>query len=458
MHSIDANNFTENLPEFSVSDLSVLIKKKIEGEFPYIKVRGEIGRVSQPASGHTYLDFKDEKSVLAGIIWKGTLSKLNTKPEEGMEVIVIGKLTTFSGQSRYQIIVEELKPAGMGALMLTLDRRKKKLEAEGLFLEKHKRALPFLPETIGVITSVSGVVIKDILHRLRDRFPRQVLIWSVTVQGDRCAPEVILAIEGFNRMDSKNNIAKPDLLIIARGGGSIEDLWGFNEENVVRAVRNSDIPIISAIGHETDVTLIDFASDKRAPTPTAAAEMAVPVREQLIANLISTDTRLTRQLINIFNVKVSKINELIRVMPKVENLIADQNQYIDLLSTKLEKAISGFITHKTLQYSKSGAEKLQTMVLSNDLKRRNDDINRLSSRAIFAIKIILSNYENKLMEFERLLNNLSYKNTLKRGYAIVRDLNQTILYNADETARADSFIVEFDKGKLHAKVKDMSKI
>ena len=284
----DANDLVENIPEFSVSDLSVAIKRSIEGEFSHVRVKGEIGRVSKPASGHLYLDIKDEKSVLAGIIWKGTAQNLKVPPEEGLEVIVTGRITTFPGQSRYQIIIEHLAPAGLGSLMLLLEKRKRQLSDEGLFLDSRKKPLPLIPNSIGVITSPSGAVLKDILHRLRDRFPRHVLLWPVTVQGDKCSVEVALAIKKFNEISDGGVIPRPDLLIVARGGGSIEDLWGFNEENVVRAVSESKIPIISAIGHETDITLLDYVADRRAPTPSAAAEMAVPVRNELNACLLYT--------------------------------------------------------------------------------------------------------------------------------------------------------------------------
>ena len=240
-----------NAPEFSVSDLSGAIKRMIEGEFSHVRVRGELGRISRPRSGHIYLDLKDDSAVLAGIIWKGVATRLAVQPEEGMEVIATGRMTTFPGQSKYQLIVDNIEPAGAGALMALLEKRKAMLQAEGLFATERKRALPYLPRVIGVVTSPSGAVIRDILHRLRDRFPVHVLIWPVAVQGQACAPEVARAIEGFNRLLPGGPVPRPDVLIVARGGGSIEDLWGFNEEVVARAVAASQIPLISAVGHET---------------------------------------------------------------------------------------------------------------------------------------------------------------------------------------------------------------
>ena len=272
-----------NAPEFSVSEISGAIKRVIEGEFGHVRIRGEVGRVSRPRSGHIYLDLKDDRAVISGVVWKGVAARLTTLPEEGMEVVATGRVTTFAGQSKYQMVIDDIKPAGVGALMAMLEKRKALLEAEGLFAADRKKKLPYLPEIIGVVTSPSGAVIRDILHRLRDRFPRKVLIWPVAVQGAKCAPEVARAIAGFNALSPGGALPRPDLLIVARGGGSIEDLWGFNEEVVARAAAASEIPLISAVGHETDTTLIDHVADRRAPTPSAAAEMAVPVRLELLA-------------------------------------------------------------------------------------------------------------------------------------------------------------------------------
>jgi len=295
------NSTIKNTLELSVSELSESIKGLIENNFEYVRVRGEIGRVSKPASGHIYFDLKDSDSVISGIIWKGNALKLDIRPEEGLEVICTGKVTTYKGQSKYQIIVDKVEAAGIGALMALLEKRKKILEAEGLFSDRYKKAIPYLPKTIGVITSPSGAVIRDIIHRLEERFPLHVIVWPVRVQGETCPEEVVDAIEGFHLVD-QSNISRPDVIIIARGGGSLEDLWGFNDESVARAVFNSKIPIISAIGHETDNTLIDLVSDLRAPTPTAAAEKAVPVKEHLLEGLRDNKVRLKA----LFFVKLEK--------------------------------------------------------------------------------------------------------------------------------------------------------
>ncbi|MCH8858621.1 MAG: exodeoxyribonuclease VII large subunit, partial [Proteobacteria bacterium] len=297
--SDESPNHTEprggaNLPQYSVSEISRLLKRTVEDAFPYVRVRGELSRINRHASGHCYFDLKDDKAVIAAVVWKGSYARLAMTPEQGLEVVCTGRLTTYPGQSKYQIVVEQMELAGIGALMAMLEERRKKLAAEGLFDEERKKAIPFLPETIGVITSPTGAVIRDIMHRLADRFPRRVVLWPVTVQGKRAPDEIVAAIRGFNALKTGGPVARPDVLIVARGGGSFEDLLAFSDEAVVRAAAESEIPLISAIGHETDTTLIDFAADRRAPTPTAAAEMVVPVRRELVANILELEQRLLR--------------------------------------------------------------------------------------------------------------------------------------------------------------------
>lgn len=305
-----------NVPEFSVSELSNAIKRSLEQGFSHVRVRAECGRVTIAKSGHIYLDLKDKDAIISGIIWAGVARSLQTKPEEGLEVIAIGKITTFPGQSKYQIIIEKLELAGQGAILLQLEERRKKLLAEGLFDPEKKQAIPFLPRTIGVVTSPTGAVIRDILHRLSDRFPVHVIVWRVLVQGEKAASQVAQAIAGFNAIDGKGGVPRPDLIIVARGGGSIEDLWAFNEEIVVRAAAASDIPLISAIGHETDTTLIDFASDLRAPTPTGAAEKAVPVRNDLLASLASINGRLSSALYRKLDAAKLQNRAIIAALPR----------------------------------------------------------------------------------------------------------------------------------------------
>ena len=337
---IDSPDAGENAPEFTVSELSGAIRRVIEGEFGFVRVRGEVGRVSRPRSGHVYLDLKDDRAVLAGVIWKGVASRLAVEPEEGMEVVATGRMTTYPGQSRYQIVIEDVRPAGVGALMALLEKRKRALQAEGLFDSARKKPLPYLPEVIGVVTSPTGAVIRDILHRLRDRFPRKVLIWPVAVQGENCAREVARAIEGFNRLNPGGPLPRPDLLIVARGGGSVEDLWGFNEEAVVRAAAASRIPLISAVGHETDTTLIDLAADRRAPTPSAAAEMAVPVRLELLSWLESCGVRLNRTMMAGLGHRGQRLRDLVRALPRGDALLDTPRQRLDALGDRLPAALA----------------------------------------------------------------------------------------------------------------------
>ncbi len=319
-----------NAPEFSVSELSSALKRAIEDRFGYVRVRGEISGYRGPhSSGHVYFSLKDAGARLDAVIWKGVFGRMRVKPEEGLEVVVTGKITTFPGKSAYQIIVESLEPAGVGALMALLEARRRKLAEEGLFDPARKQLLPYLPRVIGVVTSPTGAVIRDILHRLADRFPVHVLVWPVRVQGETSAAEVAQAIRGFNALAPDGAIPRPDLLIVARGGGSLEDLWSFNEEIVVRAAAESEIPLIAAVGHETDWTLIDHAADVRAPTPTAAAELSVPVRSDLMATLADLDGRRRRAILRLSERRRSELRALVRALPSGEAILAMPRQRLD---------------------------------------------------------------------------------------------------------------------------------
>ncbi len=405
-----------NSPEFTVSELSGAVKRVVEGEFSHVRVRGEVGRVSRPASGHLYLDLKDDRAVLASVVWKGVASRLAHQPEAGMEVIATGRLTTFPGQSRYQLVIESIEPAGVGALMAMLEKRKATLAAEGLFAAERKQALPFLPEVIGVITSPSGAVIKDILHRLRDRFPRKVLVWPVIVQGPKCAEQVANAIFGFNALEKGGAVPRPDLLIVARGGGSLEDLWGFNEEIVVRAASDSKIPLISAVGHETDTTLIDFASDHRAPTPTAAAEIAVPVRAELAASIAGYEERRRRALARMLENNGQRLRDLSRALPRPDAILAERAQRLDGLSMRLPRALMAFVQQKKLHLSR---HPVRATVLSRDLAQKQKDLGQISLAFCNAASRQISDFRQQLEGLERMRQSLGYKNTLKRGYAVV---------------------------------------
>ncbi|MBV1868032.1 MAG: exodeoxyribonuclease VII large subunit [Marinosulfonomonas sp.] len=459
----------QNAPEFTVSEISGAVKKVIEGEFGHVRVRGEIGRVSRPASGHLYFDLKDERAVIAAVSWKGQAARLAVRPEEGMEVIATGRMTTFPGQSRYQLIVENIEPAGAGALMAMLEKRRKALQAEGLFDPELKKPLPYLPEVIGVITSPSGAVIRDILHRLRDRFPRKVLIWPVAVQGQKCAPEVTRAIEGFNALSPGGSMPRPDLLIVARGGGSVEDLWGFNEESVIRAVAASDIPLISAVGHETDTTLIDYVSDKRSPTPTAAAELAVPVRLDLLAWVGEQEGRLARALSQSIGQRGQHLRDLARALPKLTSLTENARQRLDRASEQLPAALRLVTQKRRLHLSEVSAAvrpealrrvlreaaarfderraRLVPGLLSRDMMRKQEVLQGTLSRLDLTSRNQLARWGRKLDGLERMRQTLGYRQTLERGYAVVRG-DGDVVTTSKAAAKASALEIEFADGRL----------
>src|SRR5436190_5340103 len=375
------NESQPNVAEFTVSELSAALKRTVEDNFGYVRVRGEISGYKGPhGSGHVYFALKDQTAKIDGVIWKGVFGRMRIKPEEGMEVIVTGKLTTYPNRSSYQIIVETLEPAGLGALMALLEERKRKLTAEGLFDDARKQLLPYLPEVIGVVTSPTGAVIRDILHRLADRFPRHVIVWPVKVQGEGSAEQVAAAIRGFNALDPLGRIRRPDLIIVARGGGSLEDLWSFNEEIVVRAAAESMIPLISAVGHETDVTLIDFASDRRAPTPTAAAEMAVPVRVDLLSQIDSLARRQRSCWARGLDARRTEFRAAARALPAADELLAVPRQKLDSLSERLPRALkaNAEIHHK--QYLKC-ATKLSPQLLRGRVRAEQERVANLIARA-----------------------------------------------------------------------------
>ncbi|MBB4053244.1 exodeoxyribonuclease VII large subunit [Devosia subaequoris] len=341
-----------NAAEFTVSEIAQAVKRTVEDEFGHVRVRGEIsGFRGQHSSGHAYFTLKDDTASIDAVVWKGNYARLAFKPEEGLEVIATGRLTTFPRSSKYQIVIENIEPAGAGALMALLEERRKKLLAEGLFARERKRPLPYLPRVIGVITSPTGAVIRDILHRLDDRFPSHVLVWPVRVQGDTCAPEVVNAIEGFNAFLPAGQIPRPDLLIVARGGGSIEDLWGFNEEAVVRAVAGSEIPVITAVGHETDTTLVDYASDMRAPTPTAAAEASVPVRAELIAYVDDHGLRQRQAMRRELASLKDRLRAAAAGLPRPADLVSTHRQSLDLASSQLSGALRHFVQARRIRFS-----------------------------------------------------------------------------------------------------------
>jgi len=377
-----------NLPEYSVSEISNLLKRTVEEKFAYVRVRGEISGFKRHSSGHCYLCLKDEEAVLDAVIWRMTAQRLGLKPEDGMEVVCTGKLTTYPGRSKYQLVIESVELAGIGALLKLLEDRKKKLEAEGLFAESRKKKLPFLPEIIGVVTSPTGAVIRDILHRLTDRFPRRVLVWPVIVQGEGAAEQVVAAIEGFNRLKTSGAVPRPDLLIVARGGGSLEDLMAFNEEIVVRAAAASAIPLISAVGHETDTTLIDYASDRRAPTPTAAAEMAVPVRLELLAELDAKRMRLMRAWTRSLGEQKTHLAGLARGLPDPASLIAQAEQKLDDRAERLRNGVAQLLRLRREQLN-TGTARLRPQLLKTELAQLDRRLRELLPRLTGATSRLL---------------------------------------------------------------------
>ncbi|MEM9725100.1 MAG: exodeoxyribonuclease VII large subunit [Pseudomonadota bacterium] len=462
-----------NQDEVSVSELSGRIRRAMEDAFGFVRVRGEIGRVSRPRSGHIYLDLKDERSVLSGVIWKSAAGRLQIQPEEGLEVIAEGRITTFPGQSKYQLVVERLAPAGAGALMAMLEERKKRLAAEGLFAEERKRPLPYLPSVVGVVSSPSGAVIRDILHRLRDRFPLHVLLWPVAVQGPKCAPEVAAAVRGFDALPAEGGaVPRPDLLIVARGGGSVEDLWGFNEEEVARAVAACSIPVISAVGHETDTTLVDFVADVRAPTPTAAAEMAAPVRSELLATLASLEQRRVTAGARHVADRRDRLRDLARALPRPESLTESARQRLDHAGDRLPRGLLGLVRTLQARLGASGG-RLSPALLSGRLEqgrsraelfgerlapalgRRLDHAEerlaalRAPERMARAMETASASRAEQLEKLGRLLTGFSYKSTLERGFVAVRG-EDGVISTADALGEGARIELEFHDGRVAA--------
>jgi exodeoxyribonuclease VII large subunit len=434
-----------NLPEYSVSEIAGLLKRTVEDAFPFVRVRGEISGLKFATSGHVYFDLKDDKAVLNAIIWKQTARLVRLKPEAGLEVIATGRITTYPGSSRYQIIVEQLELAGRGALMAMLEERRKKLAAEGLFDVARKKPLPFLPEVIGVVTSPTGAVIRDIMHRLNDRFPRRVLLWPVAVQGEKAAAEIAAAIKGFNEFTQN----RPDVLIVARGGGSIEDLMAFNEEIVVRAAAASAIPLISAVGHETDTTLIDFASDRRAPTPTAAAEMAVPVRSELLDQTLNLERRAQRGFTKSMQDRRRHLAQLARVLPRADQLFAQPRQRFDHASERL----TGALRHN-LQEHKRAFAKAEALLRPKPIRNhigicgeRTEALGRRMSRAQSAR---LSEARRRLDALARVLEGVSYRGALERGFALVRGEDGKVRRRAGQVASGEALSLSFADGEVAA--------
>jgi exodeoxyribonuclease VII large subunit len=438
-----------NLPEFSVSEIASALKKTVEESFPFVRVRGEISGLKFHSSGHVYFDLKDEKAVLNAVIWRPTVPRLKMRPQAGLEVVCTGRISTYAGSSRYQIIVEDVELAGLGALMALLEERKKKLTAEGLFAEARKKPLPFLPDVIGVVTSPTGAVIRDIMHRLDARFPRRVILWPVAVQGERAAAEVAAAIRGFNAFEPGGVIPRPDLLIVARGGGSIEDLMAFNEEIVVRAVAESTIPLISAVGHETDTTLIDFASDRRAPTPTAAAEMAVPVRTELIAQVMDFERRNLRVFTRGVSERRTNLAGLVRALPRADQLFAPPRQRFDVASERLGHALRRNLQEHRRAFMEA-AVLLRPNRISQHIVRERDRLARLGQQLDQSYRANVQRRQKHIDGLGRVLEGISYRAALERGFVLVRGADSKVRRRAATVASGERLSITFADGTIEA--------
>jgi len=459
--SLSDQSSNSNAYEFSVSELAGTLKRTIEETFGHVRVRGELGRVTIAKSGHCYLDIKDDKAVINSIIWKGQMSRLSTRPEEGMEVIVTGKLTTYPGRSNYQLIIDSLELAGEGALMALFEKRKKALAAEGLFDADRKQDLPFMPKVIGVVTSPTGAVIRDILHRITDRFPAHVIVWPSIVQGKTAAPTIAAGITGFNHGWQSGAFPKPDVLIVARGGGSLEDLWCFNEEVVVRAVAASDIPVISAVGHETDWTLVDYVADYRAPTPTGAAEVAVPVLEDWQLTIEEYGVRLARSFKR--NMSEKQQSLMARKLPKLTQILSAPQQRLDLALARLPQKSSLFERPKNRlsqlklpaltqilaphQQRLIGASaRLRPEPLMQSITREHSHLSTQMQRAQNALNSGFSRLSERLARQGGLLEAYSYQGVLARGYALVTDDKGQVMRSKESGQDGDHVTLTFADG------------
>lgn len=439
-----------NLVEYTVSELAFALRRTVEDAYGLVKLRGEIsGFKGRHSSGHCYFTLKDEGACIEAVIWRSTFQRLKFKPDEGLEVVAKGRVTTYPDRSKYQIIIDELEPAGIGALLAQLEERKRRLAAEGLFDIARKRPLPFLPRIIGVVTSPTGAVIRDILHRLEDRFPSHVLVWPVRVQGETCAIEVSAAIVGFNGLDGGGPIPRPELIIIARGGGSLEDLWGFNDESVARAVAASTIPLISAVGHETDWTIIDLVADFRAPTPTAAAERAVPVRGELIITVTQHGLRVATSFRRRIEGERHRFAGLLRGLPRKANILDLPRQRFDHASARLKHGLIANARAHRSAFERS-ASRLRPHVVARAASAGRDRLIRLDRAGARSVAALLDRSRAKLDAQAKLLGTLGYQNVLARGFALVRSAEGAMLRRAADVKPSAALDIEFADGHVQA--------
>ena len=436
----------DNAAPLSISEISAILKRAVEDQFGFVRLRGELSGVKRAASGHLYCSLKDDKAVIDGVMWRGGAQRLAFRPEDGVEVIATGKLTTYPGRSKYQIVIESMEIAGEGALLALLEKLRARLADEGLFAPERKRALPFLPRVIGVVTSPTGAVIRDILHRLEDRFPTHVLVWPVLVQGEGAAQQVANAVRGFSAIAPGGPVPRPDLVIVARGGGSIEDLWSFNEEVVVRAVAESQIPVISAVGHETDTTLCDHAADRRAPTPTAAAEMAVPVRAELRAQLDELALRKRRCALRPVTLGRERLEARVQRLPRPDAILAAKAQKLDDLSERLRRGLQDQERTKR-RLLDSAAAKLSLPLLRQRVLVSGERLERAGlTRTVLDRR--LERAKAALAPIDRVMPQLDPRAPLQRGYALVTNSQGQALTDREKAARESSLALEFRDGRL----------
>jgi exodeoxyribonuclease VII large subunit len=460
-----------NLAEFTVSEIAFAVKRTLEGAFERVRVRGEVSRPNYHSSGHLYFTLKDAEAVLDGVCWRGGVAKLGLKLEEGMEVVCTGRISSYPRSSKYQLVVESVELAGAGALLKLLEDRRKRLAAEGLFDEARKKPIPFLPEVVGVVTSPTGAVIRDILHRLSDRFPRHVVLWPVPVQGEGAAEKIAAAIAGFNALPKGGAVARPDVLIVGRGGGSLEDLWAFNEEVVVRAAAASDIPLISAVGHETDTTLIDFAADRRAPTPSAAAEMAVPVRAELMAEVLDDSRRMVGSMGRNLEEARTRLRAEARGLPDPVRLLEDAMQGLDGERERLENAVEGYVALRTervasarLRHPRELLDQAVSRVAdfaarlrpatAGLLARRTENFATLDAAARMGrcAARLVADATRHLGHAAQVLESLSYERVLERGFVLARDAAGEPVTEAAATAPGMALSLRFHDGEVPATV------
>ncbi|MEE2705032.1 MAG: exodeoxyribonuclease VII large subunit [Pseudomonadota bacterium] len=433
--------------EYTVTEISLAIKRAVQNVFGEVRVRGEISQMTLASSGHCYITLKDDKATLEAVIWRGQMSKLTHNPEEGLEIIAYGRLTTYPPHSKYQLTIDNFEVAGEGALLKLLEDRRKALAAEGLFSESLKKPIPFLPEIIGVVTSPTGSVIRDIEHRIRHRFPRRIVIWPVRVQGKGSENEIASAIDGFNSIKTEDDLPRPDILIIARGGGSLEDLWSFNEEVVVRAVAASKIPVISAIGHETDHTLVDFASDLRAPTPSAAAEFAVPERLSLLSNIKDNNIRMQKAILKFLSNNDNLIIGLVRGLPRLSDLVEQKQQELDGLNERLVNGPERFLELKTQSLSfLCSAINVQKII--KDLVRNNSELKSFSLRLNMIFNNNYKFMKQKLSSMAARLESVSYQSVLDRGYTIFMDSKRNVITSSAEAVSGLVWNLKFKDGDV----------